>query len=93
MPSDTAITDEEVLIDARLRLRRIQGQVGGIAAMLDEGRPCREVIQQVSAASKALSRVGLKLLVSRLEECLAEEDESLETKDQAELERLFLSLA
>ena len=93
MTSTDSISDPAVLADARVRLRRIQGQIGGILAMLEGGRPCREVIQQVSAASNALDRVGFKLLVSRLEECVLEGGSALAADDQAELERLFMSLS
>lgn len=86
--------DEDVIADARRRLRRVQGQVAGILAMIDEERPCREVVQQISAASSALDRAGLKLLVSQLRYCLADEEAAeREGYDPAELERLFLSLA
>jgi DNA-binding FrmR family transcriptional regulator len=41
--------------------------------MTEEGRECREVMQQLSAASKALDRVGFKLLASQLRHCLRDE--------------------
>lgn len=85
----TAFTDADTVADARRRLRRVQGQVGGILAMLDEGRDCRDVIQQVAAAARALDRAGCKLLVSQLRTCLTDEEQGV---DEAELERLFLSL-
>jgi len=85
--------DENVVADARRRLRRIQGQVTGILAMIDEGRSCRDVIQQIAAASRALDRAGLKLLVSQLQYCLEDEEAAkAEGYDPAEVERLFLML-
>ncbi len=85
--------DENVVADARRRLRRIQGQVAGILAMIDEGRSCRDVIQQIAAASRALDRAGLKLLVSQLQYCLEDEEAAkAEGYDPAEVERLFLML-
>ncbi len=85
--------DENVVADARRRLRRIQGQVAGILAMIDEGRSCRDVIQQIAAASRALDRAGLKLLVSQLQYCLEDEKAAkAEGYDPAEVERLFLML-
>ena len=36
------------------RLRRIEGQVRGIARMVEEGQNCLDVLAQVSAASRAL---------------------------------------
>jgi len=82
-----------VVADARRRLRRIQGQVVGILAMIEEGRSCRDVIQQIAAASRALDRAGLKLLVSQLQYCLEDEEAArAEGYDPAEVERLFLML-
>lgn len=85
--------DETVVADARRRLRRVQGQVAGILAMIEEGRSCREVIQQIAAASRALDRAGVKLLVSQLQYCLEDEEAArAEGYDPAEVERLFLML-
>lgn len=86
-----AVEDLDVVADARRRLRRVEGQVRGIVVMLEEGRECREVIQQISAASRALHRVGCKLLVSQLRHCL-EDPSAVGARDGAEVERLFLSL-
>lgn len=85
--------DDAVVADARRRLRRVQGQVAGILAMIEEGRSCREVIQQIAAASRALDRAGVKLLVSQLQYCLEDEEAArTEGYDPAEVERLFLML-
>jgi len=85
--------DGNVVADARRRLRRIQGQVVGILAMIEDGRSCRDVIQQIAAASRALDRAGLKLLVSQLQYCLEDEEAArAEGYDPAEVERLFLML-
>jgi len=66
--------DETVVADSRRRLRRVQGQVAGILAMIEDGRFCREVIQQIAAAGRALDRAGVKLLVSQLQYCLEDEE-------------------
>ena len=54
------------------RLRRIEGQVRGIARMVDEDTYCIDVLTQVSAASSALRSVALVLLEQHLQHCLAE---------------------
>ena len=41
--------------------------------MIESGRSCEEVVQQVAAAGKALDRVGVSLLVSQLQYCLEDE--------------------
>lgn len=86
--------DPVALQDATRRLRRVEGQVGGIIRMIEERRECRDVIQQVSAASKALERVGFKLLASQMKECLLDEEAAVAAGySPEEIERLFMSLS
>ena len=59
--------------DAYLRrLRRIEGQVRGIARMVDEDVYCIDVLTQVSAATRALQAVALGLLEDHLGACVTE---------------------
>ena len=51
-------TKEQILT----RLRRAEGQVRGIAAMVDDDRYCIDVLQQISAAQAALDKVALALV-------------------------------
>ncbi len=84
---------EHVTAAARRRLRRIQGQLTGILAMIEEGRSCEEVVQQIAAAGKALDRVGVSLVVSQLQYCLEDEDAAAASGyDPEKVERLFMSL-
>ena len=52
------------------RMRRIEGQVRGIAKMIDEDKYCIDVLTQVSAATKALEAVALGLLDEHLKHCV-----------------------
>lgn len=54
------------------RLRRAEGQVRGIARMIDEDTYCIDVLTQVSAVTKALENVALSLLEDHLSHCVAE---------------------
>jgi DNA-binding FrmR family transcriptional regulator len=54
------------------RLRRIEGQVRGIARMVDEDQYCIDILTQVSAATKALQSVALGLLEEHLATCVVE---------------------
>ena len=54
------------------RLRRIEGQVRGIARMVEEDQYCIDVLTQVSAATKALQSVALGLLEQHLGSCVVE---------------------
>jgi len=71
------------------RLRRAQGQLAAVIAMVEEGRDCRDIVTQLAAVSRALDRAGFKIVASNMRQCLA--GESPLTTD--ELERLFLALA
>jgi DNA-binding FrmR family transcriptional regulator len=53
------------------RLRRIEGQVRGIAKMIENDQYCVDVLTQVSAATKALEAVALGLLDEHLRHCVA----------------------
>ena len=54
------------------RLRRAEGQVRGVARMVEEDSYCIDVLTQVSAATKALETVALALLDDHLTHCVAE---------------------
>jgi len=59
--------------DAYLRrMRRIEGQIRGIAKMIEEDKYCIDVLTQVSAATKALEAVALGLLDEHLKHCVTE---------------------
>lgn len=85
---------DETTDELTRRLRRIEGQVRGIQQMLSENRECRDIVAQVSAASKALDQVGFKLLATGLSHCLADPVAAAQNGfDLAEVEKLFLKLA
>ena len=54
------------------RLRRIEGQVRGIARMVEQDQYCIDVLTQVSAATKALQAVALGLLDEHLSHCVVD---------------------
>jgi DNA-binding FrmR family transcriptional regulator len=54
------------------RLRRIEGQVRGLQRMVDEDRYCINVLEQVSATTRALQSVALELLDDHLAHCVAD---------------------
>jgi len=58
--------------DLLKRLRRAEGQVRGIARMVEEDKYCIDILTQVSAATKALESVALSLLGDHLSHCVAE---------------------
>ena len=58
--------------DLLARLRRIEGQVRGIARMVEDGQYCIDVLTQVSAATKGLQGVALGLFDDHLRHCVAD---------------------
>jgi DNA-binding FrmR family transcriptional regulator len=87
--------DSQTMADVIRRLRRAQGQVGGVIKMIEEGRDCADVVTQLAAASRALDRAGFRIIATGLKQCALEERDGGGTADgdRARLEKLFLSLA
>jgi DNA-binding FrmR family transcriptional regulator len=81
------------LADVVTRLKRVEGQIGGIIRMIEDGRDCSAVVTQLAAASKALSKAGFAVVSTGMRHCSAAEDGQVREVDLRELERLFLSLA
>jgi DNA-binding FrmR family transcriptional regulator len=85
---------DDVVEDLRKRLRRAGGQVQAVETMLAEGRECRDIVTQLSAATKALDQVGFRLIASGLTYCLEHPDEAAESGYPLdEVQRLFTKLA
>ena len=64
--------DEALKRDSQTRLSRIEGQVRGVAKMLDDDRPCLEVLQQLASVQSALRNVTKTVLRNYLERCASE---------------------
>lgn len=80
--------------DVVKRLRRIEGQIGGVIRMLEEGRDCAEVVTQLAAASRALDRTGFRLLSAGMRQCMsATAAGEAEPMSPEQMEKLFLTLA
>ncbi|GAA3514992.1 metal-sensitive transcriptional regulator [Actinocatenispora rupis] len=80
--------------DAVRRLRRAEGQIRGVIAMLEAGRDCADVVTQLAAVSRALDRAGFKIVASGLQQCMdAKSDGDDQKANLAQMEKLFLSLA
>jgi DNA-binding FrmR family transcriptional regulator len=70
------------------RLKRVEGQLRGIQRMVIEGKPCQEVLLQLSAARKAMQNACIEILKSYVKKCLAETG----NPDMVELEKLIGTL-
>ncbi len=83
---------QDVDDDVRKRLRRVEGQIRGLQKMLDEGKDCREVITQLSAAQAALDRVAYRLIGAGMRHCVMNPDDT-EGMTAEDLEQLFLKVS
>ncbi len=68
---DEAFVPDERKAEVRRRLARLKGQVEGVERMLDQNRPCVEILMQVSAAQEALRGAGRIVVRNYLERCAA----------------------
>jgi len=59
----------------RNRLMRIEGQVRGVSAMLDDDRECRDIIQQLTAIRSAVQSVSRAFLEQYMADCLLSPDD------------------
>ncbi|MGZ4704601.1 MAG: metal-sensitive transcriptional regulator [Acidimicrobiales bacterium] len=85
---------DEVTDDLRKRLRRVVGQVQGIERMLDEGRECRDIVTQISAANRALEQAGFRLVSAGLAYCLTNPEQAeADGYPIDEVEKLFMRIA
>lgn len=53
-------------------LARIEGHIRGVRRMVEEGRPCPDLLLQIAAIRSAVNRVGRILMEDHLESCLVE---------------------
>ena len=56
--------------ELRHRLQKVAGQINGIDKMLDDGRYCVDILQQIVAARAALNKVALLIIESHAKSCI-----------------------
>lgn len=54
------------------RLKRIEGQVKGVIGMMEQGKDCRDIVTQLSAARNAIDRAMGVIVSTNLEQCVRE---------------------
>ena len=64
------------------RLNRIEGQVGGLSRMVQEGRYCIDIVTQISAVRAALRRAEEEILRDHVSHCVEHAIASGDKKDQ-----------
>ena len=58
--------------DKLVRLKRIEGQVRGIAGMIEDDRYCMDILTQVQAVKSAIAKVESQILKDHAAHCVAE---------------------
>ncbi len=63
---------DDAKVTVLARLKRIEGQVRGVTKMVEDDRYCIDVLQQISAVTRALQGVALHLLDEHMEHCVVD---------------------
>jgi DNA-binding FrmR family transcriptional regulator len=73
-----------------LRLKKINGQIGGIDRMIEEDVPCEDILIQINAAKSALNKVGQIILEGHMHHCVLEGVENGNAEET--MDRLFKAI-
>ena len=68
--------------DQSVYLKKIEGQIRGINKMIEEGKYCVDIVNQINAATSALRRVAENILSRHMQTCVADA-----LKGKSEMER------
>ncbi|MHB0876808.1 MAG: metal-sensitive transcriptional regulator [Anaerolineae bacterium] len=83
---------EEVQQEVLRRLRTIEGHVGGLSRMVDQGHYCIGVIDQITAVQRSLDKVAAIVLENHLHTCVRQAMSSAEDANAEERERIIREL-
>jgi len=72
------------------RMRKIEGQAKGIQQMIEDGRYCIDIVQQLTALSAAADEVSLLILENHIEGCVA--DAINEKRGEAHIKELIATI-
>ncbi len=77
------------------RLLRAQGQLAAVVRLVEEDQPCRDIVTQLAATSKAINRAGVVMISSAMQECVAGPESEREpgAMQPVDFEKMFLMLA
>jgi DNA-binding FrmR family transcriptional regulator len=63
------------------RMRRIEGQARGVLGMMDQSKPCKDVVSQLTAIRTAVDHVIMYVVGENMEQCIRQEVESGRSAD------------
>lgn len=72
---------QDARTDLIRRLKRIEGQTRGVQKMVEENRPCTDILHQLSAINEAVRSVGLVLVEEYAVECLQSPSNRLKSRE------------
>ncbi len=77
------------------RLLRAQGQLNAVIRAVEAQKPCRDVITQLAATTKALESAGVLMISNAMHECLSDPEAGLRHGEPTaqDFEKMFLMLA
>lgn len=79
----------DIKASCQKRLNRIEGQVRGLAKMVDEDRYCIDIVTQISAVRSALRRVEEEILKDHVAHCV---EHAIHSGDKADQRRKLAEL-
>lgn len=82
---------EDYVKSVKSRLSRVEGQIKGISAMVDEGRECEDIIVQLSAVNSAVTNIARMILEHHIEHCVVDGIKS--SSEQETIENLKKAIA
>ena len=85
-PEDMLGTSEQQALVTRLN--RVEGQIRGIRRMVQEPRPCVEILQQLAAAEAALNRISLAIFKYHVDTCVTDALSKGETERRQQMSEL-----
>jgi CsoR family transcriptional regulator, copper-sensing transcriptional repressor len=91
--SSANATSEQIKADILLRLRRISGQITGIASMIENGKECADILTQVKAARQALKSMNVQVMRRYLLTCHVDMDAQTPAEREKAREELIATLA
>lgn len=70
------------------RLKTIKGHIAGIEKMIDEDKPCDDILIQIAAIRSSVNKVGLAIMEANAESCMMKTDDNGKV-DQEEVRKII----
>lgn len=84
--------DAAIQVEVIRRLRSVEGHVRGVLNMVEEGRPCLDLVRQTQAVQGSVRQISLLLLTQHLDVCLRNASEGPDTEGYRQVRDELLTL-